>query len=1394
MRLVFLLLCLFSSSLLAQPVAKGWQELTISDGLSQGMIYDLKQDRKGFIWVATKDGLNRYDGHNFTVFTHDPYNEYSLSSDDCSALLIDRKGRLWVGTLSQGLNLYDDKTQRFYHIAISDQSVANANNYEIRVLEEDPDGNIWIGTSVGKPFKVKLPASLQQGFPDKADFTKQVQVTSLPLRSGNSDQPNFCFSFRANGQAITGTENGVYSFNWRNPTSIAKLDLVEKEPLALFDAYEDVEHDFLFVSTANKINCLHRGNKKTIVLPANTPVGLQIRAVDPNTLAITSASHIWLLSPTELVNRDSLTIRDAFVALPPNVYAIASLLKDQTGAIWVGTSGYGLRKFNPQIKPFRAYLPNTTLTYLYVDRQDRTYVRHEFSYALLDKVNNQRIPFLSSKLPEADRRQRYLMQDRQGFFWVSNTNFQTHEMGLFKFSTDWQLLKKYPLPAGITLGFVGNQTLEAKDGTLWIGATNGKLLRFKPQTETFQILSYQSLLPQSGAEIETYALLQEPDGTLWIGTQKGLVKAQNLLTKPLFSLYKNSTTDRQSLSNNFVSSLANDPHNPARYLWVGTKGGGLERLDKQTGRFDHFTQAQGLPNKVVYGILVDEFKNLWLSTNRGLAQFNPKTYKFRNYTKADGLQDDEFNTSSFFKSATGELLFGGVNGLTAFRASEVSAPDPQVPLVNIIGLKVNNKSIAVGGPDKILSQGIEYTQQLELSHEQNLLTFEFGVMDFTNSTKNQYRHQLEGVDDSWVDAGTNRFANYTHLPPGRYQFQMMGSVDGEVWSKPVTLRIWVHPPFYRTWWAYLLYIVIVLVLGWQLYRFQTQRLLLQQQIKFEQKEASRLAELDTLKTQFFTNISHEFRTPLTLILGPLIDMKQRFPGEQIVELMERNGQRLLGLINQLLDLSKLEAGQLKPEPQPGDMSAFFRTLASSFSSLAESRTIDFRFSQNEPGIWANFDRDKIEKIVINLLANAFKFTPAGKAVTMEVLYQLQQTNNTLVITVMDAGIGIAPADLAHIFERFYQRSADARSADARSAGAVEGQANRPYEGTGIGLALVKELVAVLGGTIDAQSTEGVGSTFTLTLPLALTTPPLVPPATPIIDLVAQHVASQGMELLVDSPITQARRTDLLDTLSHEQQPALPDKLLLIIDDNADIRTYVRSVFAADFQIIEATDGRDGLAKATELMPNMVICDLMMPHLDGFGFCRALKTGEATSHIPVVMLTAKATVDDRIEGFELGADDYLTKPFNRGEIQARVHNLIQQRERLSQYFREQLGLAQPIGAVVLSKEGAFLQKARGVVLDQLTNNSFDVEQFSQALSMSQRQVVRKLKALTDQTAVEFIRNLRLEQAAEKLRQGNASVADVAYEVGFESLPYFTKVFQEKFGVLPSGYSHQKENSQ
>ncbi|WP_080237719.1 hybrid sensor histidine kinase/response regulator transcription factor [Spirosoma rigui] len=1356
MRLFYLLLFL-PLTLAGQP--KGWQELTISDGLSQGMIFGLKQDRKGFIWVATKDGLNRYDGHNFTVFTHDPYSDFSLSDNYCSALHIDSRGRIWVGTINQGLNLFDDRTQRFYHIAIRDQVSDDAGNYEIHLLTEDPEGNIWVGTNKDKLFKIILPRVLQTNFPNQADLTNQVQVVQIELPQDKTNSYIYHISFRPNGQAIVGTTYGFFSFNWQKPRKTVPMELAARQLGDFYMFYSDVKHNFLAATTTSNIVCWQQGVQKIIPFRRKNNFSVNLKAIDENTLAIATPDLLWVMSPAQLFALDSLTARNAFARVPPNVYTVTDLMMDKTGNIWLGTGGYGLRRYNPKIKPFRSFLADTSLGSLYIDRQNRTYVRHKYAYDQLDWSHNRLVPFIQGDLPAADKRQRHMMQDRQGNFWVSNVHFETHENRLFKFSSDWRLLKKYPLPDQVTFGFFNNCTFEDKAGYLWLGATNGNLLRFDPKTESFRVFSFQALLPRNGAEISTNALHQDQAGTLWIATQQGLVRADRIAVKPIFSLYKNDKANRRSLSNDFVSSLADDPYEPGRYLWLGTKGGGLERLDKKNGRFEHFTEVQGLPNKVVYGILVDESRNLWLSTNRGLSRYNPKTGIFRNYTKADGLQDDEFNTSSFYKNASGELLFGGVNGLTIFRPSEITPANAQIPVVNLIGLKVNNEVVKVGGADGILAQAIEYTRSIKLSHTQNLLTLEFAVMDFTNSVKNQYRYRLAGVDDDWVTAGTNRFANYVQLPDGNYTFQVEGSTDGESWSQPTELQIRVRPPFYRTWWAYLLYLLGLGFLAWQLYRFQKQRLLLQQQIEFEQKEATRLAELDALKTQFFANISHEFRTPLTLIMGPIEEAIQDYAADVRFPMIQRNANRLLGLINQLLDLSKLEAGQLKPESDRGDIALFFRALATSFTALAESRQIQFSFTQNESNFLAEFDRDKMEKIVTNLLSNAFKFTPAGNHVRIDVQLAPPTAADTLRITIEDSGIGISADSMPHIFERFYQVSA---------------QTNRPYEGTGIGLALVNELVNVLEGTICVTSTEGMGTTFTVVLPLVAAaddTPH--PQQTTVFDVVGP--VPPGAELL--QPASQPT-------------PAPEEKILLIIDDNADIRAYVRRFFEGYYQVMEAADGQQGLEMATTHLPDVVICDLMMPRLDGFGFCRALKSEVATSHIPVVMLTARTSVERRVEGFELGADDYLTKPFNRAEIQARVHNLIRQRQRLYHYFaaRQTAPAAALTVPTPLTAEQKFLDRLSAMVQQHLDDVEFTVEDLAAGVNMSRVQLHRKLKTLTNSSATNFIRVIRLTRAAELLAGREHSVTQVAYMTGFENLSYFAKVFQERYGLLPSQYGY------
>jgi signal transduction histidine kinase/ligand-binding sensor domain-containing protein/response regulator RpfG family c-di-GMP phosphodiesterase len=1382
MRLLYLLVILpfFVIAQSIHPLANGWQQLTISDGLSQGMIFGIVQDQKGFVWVATKDGLNRYDGHNFTVFTHDPYNSYSLSDNNCSALYIDHQQRLWVGTHNQGISLFNARTQRFYKLDILDQAAINAGNYEINSIREDPQGNIWVVANDDKLIKINLPSTLKTQFPTESNFTKQVRITQYPIDSKQCGRINH-ISFSANGQALAVCSFGTYRFNWQTTHKAGRFTPVPDEVKGSFIMYGDVDQDmWLAIATSNDAIIYNQaGVEKRIPVHNKNPKSLSLKALNTKTLAITSDDHLWVMSPDVLVRQNSLTASNAFTTLPTTTYGVFKMLEDRTGNIWIGTSGYGLRKFNPKVKQFHSSLPNHSLSYLYADRQGRMYVRYEYAYNQLDSAGSQMRPFLSNDLSVADKRARYMIQDREGTFWVSNTNFQTQEMQLCKFSRDWKLMKKYPLPPGTYFGFYQNQSIEDKTGKIWIGANNGKLLCFDPKTETSRAFSYQSLLPQKGAEIETATLYFDQAGTLWIGITSGLVRADHPFESPTFSLYKNSTKNRQSLSSNLVSSVIDDPYEPGRYLWVGTKGNGLDRLDKQTGHFDHITEAQGLPNKVVYGILSDEFNNLWLSTNRGLAQFNPKTLKFRNFTKADGLQDDEFNTGSFFKAPSGELMFGGVNGLTTFRASDVIQSKNTAPQVNLIGLKVNNETVNVGGPDGILNEGIDYIQRIDLSHTQNLLTLEFSVMDFANSAKNQYRYRLLGIDNDWVEAGTNRFANYAQLPDGRYTFQVMGSTDGHIWSKPITLQVQVHPPFYRTWWAYLLYIVLIAGGAWQFYRARTRQLLLEQRIVFEQKEASRLAELDGQKTQFFTSISHEFRTPLTLILGPLADLKQRFPTEAALGLMERNGQRLLNLINQLLDLSKLEAGQLRIKTEMGDLAAFFRTLASSFNSLAESRQIRFSFSQDQDMYWADFDRDKLEKIVSNLLSNAFKFTPAGNDVWMRVHYFDAGSTGHVEFTIQDTGVGIAAEHVSHIFERFYQ---------------VDSKVNQPYEGTGIGLALVNELVKVLNGTINVVSIEGAGTTFTITLPIvagkAIPSPASVRTSEP-----TGSVETASPQEQVDN---RAVASILDETVS-----ATTDKVLLIIDDNADIRVYVRSIFDADYQIVEAVDGQDGLDKATQALPDVVICDLMMPRLSGFEFCRMLKTQSATSHIPVVMLTAKATTEDRIEGFELGADDYLTKPFNRTELQTRVRNLIEQRKRLYTWFSRQHDVmtvvdtdtpsvvadtAQPPTPVLalLAGEQAFIDRLTTVVHQHLSEPAFSVEAMAEAANLSRSQLHRKLKTLLDTSPTVFIRDIRLSKAAELLTEGEQSVTQVAYAVGFDNLSYFAKTFQERYGVPPSQY--------
>jgi DNA-binding response OmpR family regulator/two-component sensor histidine kinase len=524
---------------------------------------------------------------------------------------------------------------------------------------------------------------------------------------------------------------------------------------------------------------------------------------------------------------------------------------------------------------------------------------------------------------------------------------------------------------------------------------------------------------------------------------------------------------------------------------------------------------------------------------------------------------------------------------------------------------------------------------------------------------------------------------------------------------------------------------------------------LAQQLAFELKEAERLSELDTLKTRFFTNVSHEFRTPLTLLIGPLDNLKKKFPEEKLIGLMQRNLERLQILINQLLDLSKLEAGKMEPQIQQADLAFFLKTLLASFESLGESKSIVFNYPENLSSHTAFFDADKTEKIVSNLVSNAFKFTPEKGQIDIAINF----TESHFSLVVQDTGIGIEAERLPHIFDRFYQ---------------VDNSNHRNYEGTGIGLALVKELVEVLKGNIKAESRIGKGTTFTITIPCDKAT-------------WGKYLINEP--LIIKEPEKVARLTQPKDIADAPVNNELP--VLLIVEDNADLRTYIRSHFEAIYQVTEAVDGQDGYEKAIEIVPDLVICDLMMPRLDGFEFCKLIKSDIRTDHIPVIMLTAKAALEDRLEGLELGADDYLAKPFNTEELQIRVRNLINIRQVLREKYSQRI--AESI-IVTTAKDDSidsmFLRKLNDIIEKNISDSSFNVEILAEEMHMTSVQLRRKLKAVTNQTAIEFIRNYRLEKAAVMLQNKLTTVSEVAYMVGFESLSYFSKVYQEKFGKFAS----------
>jgi signal transduction histidine kinase/CheY-like chemotaxis protein/AraC-like DNA-binding protein len=963
----------------------------------------------------------------------------------------------------------------------------------------------------------------------------------------------------------------------------------------------------------------------------------------------------------------------------------------------------------------------------------------------------------------------YLKSDNKGYFKYNPSTLQLSSLP--RINAQQTFGKKQPF-------------IEDHVGCIWFPGLDGTITLLNTQTGKTDSFT----INLDGSKLLCTALFEDKGDQYWVGTETGFAKVninRNKISSSDVRWFNNNPNDRNSLSYDHVTCFLNDPYEPARYLWISTKGGGLNRLDKITGDFVHLSSIDGLPDNVVYGLLPDQSGNVWGSTNKGifcLVIQNNKTkvnFSFRNFTKKDGLQDDEFNTGAYAKLPDGRLAFGGVNGMNIFDPKKVLQAG-FIPNVFITKILVGNNPVLPNDQTGVLSESIEKATSITLTHLQDILTLEFASLDFSNPGQNKYRYQLAGIDDEWIQSDTRRSATYLHLPDGKYVFKVQGSNSEGIWNeKTAELEIIVLPPWWATWWSYMIYMIILGFVARTYFHYRLNQTKIESQLILEQNEAKRIKELDTVKTQLYTNITHEFRTPLTVILGMVQQIKSS-PKEHFqngLDMIESNGKNLLNLVNEMLDLSKLEAGKMELNLVNGDVIQFLRYMVESFHSLAENQGKQMHYLASLDALYARYDAEKLRQIISNLLSNALKFTEVKGNIYISISsfdFETDSGIKSLVIKIKDTGSGISEDKILHIFDRFYQ---------------ADNGLTRKAEGTGIGLALTKELVHLMNGTIEVKSPPvgaRKGTEFTVILPLHT--------ISGSDEIVSVHVQD---DLKNASAAKFEKQSVPLNTFSNS---SINHDLILLVEDNADVVAYTASCLP-EYRLAVGKDGKEGFDIACELIPDLIITDVMMPFVDGLEMSKRLRSDERTSHIPIIMLTAKADMESKLQGLEHGVDAYLEKPFYKDELKLRIKKLLEQRKLLQKVYSKLAGFQMSADNHTPEDEGmsaalmpdeipeiedVFVKKVRQEIELHLSNENYSVEQLSKNLFMSNSQVQRKLGALTGHSPNQFIRVLRIQKAKKLLKTTNESITNIASLCGFNDAGYFGKVFKQECGMTPQEY--------
>jgi signal transduction histidine kinase/ligand-binding sensor domain-containing protein/DNA-binding response OmpR family regulator len=1406
-----------------------FQEPYSENTLSQNYITCIYQDHRGYLWIGTFNGLNRYDGHKFEHYLHNPKDSLSLINNSINTIYEDKNGNLWIGT-QNGICFYDAQINGFIELCTKSNYNFKLSHNEIRAIHIDNQNIMWIGTYGGGIDRIDLNNKNIKNF----TYNPNVQGSLL------SEKIN-CFFVDNEQQFWIGTEGGGIS-------------LLDKETLKFKSFGNNAQNSYLLNSSV--VNCILQDKIDTDILWIGTW----------NNGLIKFQKNLGLIE-------NYINIPNQSNSLSNNT--VRSLDQDANGNLWVGTFGGGLNLFDQKTGNFKTYTNNPTdpssLAYnivwsTYIDKSGILWIGTFGGGLNKCIIPNHKIIHLKSgsggKNMLNNNSVSAIIVDHNGLIWIgtigSGINVYNPKTKEYKYylhnkkkgavvrtiyedklnriwiATEEGLYCYNPTTQKISL--YNNALLykpiysiyEDHLNNLWFGTFDAGLIMLS-RKESLKINTLDAIPkhylnnPSDSLTIASnkiWNIFEDSDSTLWFGSFLGLEK------------FNRETETFKNINTNLNSTLPSDQYQlntiiggGNNILWLGTDGSGLASFNKKTQQLLYYDTP-----KVIHGILIDEDSILWIGTgSKGLYKFNPKSKQITQLAQHHELQGYDFERNAFAKLGTGKLAFGGNDGVIIFHPDSLTENQINPPIV-ISDFKLFNQSVAaLSKTDQRFKAHISELKKIELSYKENVFAIEFSALDFRIANNHTFAYKLEGFNDDWIYTDTkNNLATYTNLNGGNYKFRVTTlNTDNSHNSNEAVLTIVIQPPFWKTWWfivglSALVLLLIAHIVRRRLNTYKQQKAELEKLVDSKtielrkqkdelehsntelqkQKEEiisqrdnmkelkDKVVEANQRKMRFFTNISHELRTPLTLLISPINRvLKQHKVAKNIVndlQLVQRNALRLQKLVNQLMDFRKIETGTMPLLVSENDIISAIAEIKESFADIAKQYNINYTFSSSISSKTCWFDPDKIEKIIYNLLSNAFKHTESQgniiiKAKHLASIANCESYSNKLAsinikplgegieIEVRDTGMGIAKDNLEHIFNRFYQ---------------IENAKASLQESTGIGLAMTKDLIEIHKGQITVNSKLGKGTSFKVILPISK----------------EFYTENNMAEVLNLHPREQNTESIIIEEDFHKNIPINIDSnencdhskgLILIVEDNRDLRLFLKSCFSDYYNVIEAENGAQGIEMTIKHQPSLIISDIMMPVINGIELCKSIKQNIETSHIPIILLTARTLVEHQLEGLETGADDYITKPFESEVLQLKVRNIIETRKKISESFHKSIEV-KASDIAISSVDNEFLSNAIDIINNNLTNSEFNVDAFTKEMAMGRTLFYQKIKVLTNQSVNDFIQTVKLKKAVQLMNNSNLRVSDICYEIGFSSPRYFATCFKKQFGKTPTEYMEQTKN--